>query len=129
MGIAAKRILVGAASVVGGVALLAAPAAAHQCTNASKNAHAPEAGAQLVFGNGDAPISAKTGVLKRIEKGIIDFESGEGFHGQIGVDVDGDGAADFTTFIVGPEGEIPLAAQQNGPDDRGIVNLCGDVCG
>src|SRR5687767_2894466 len=111
-------MVAGAVGVVGGVALLAAPAAAHQCTNASKNAHAPAAGAQLVFGAGDEPISMKKGVEKRVEKGIIDFESGSGFHGQIGIDITGDGAADFTTFIVGPGGEIPMTAQQNGSEDH-----------
>jgi hypothetical protein len=65
------------------------------------------------------------GLENRIAQGIVDFESGEGFHGLIAFDVDGDGVADFSTWIgVGPDGhEIPIEAQFRGPACRGITNL------
>jgi hypothetical protein len=120
-----RRLAAGAA--VSTIALVgaAAPAFAHECTNLDKNAHNPGGGAQFVFGDGEEPVSAKTGALKRVEKGILTEDN---FHGLIGLDFDGDGAADATTFIVGPGGEIPLNAQLNGSPDHGIVNLCGTGC-
>ena len=65
------------------------------------------------------------GLENRIAQGIVDFESGEGFHGLIAFDVDGDGVADASTYIgVGPEGdELPIEAQFRGPACRGITNL------
>lgn len=102
--------------------LVAAPAAmAHQCVNASKP---PQAGAQIVFDAAtDDIVYVTPGLQKRIDRGQIDLETGEGFHGIIGVDFDGDGVADFSTYIVGPESQIPLTAQFNGPDCKGIVNV------
>jgi hypothetical protein len=102
--------------------LVAAPAAlAHQCTNASKP---PQAGAQIVFNAATGDISYVTpGLQKRIDSGQIDLDTGEGFHGIVGVDFDGDGRADFSTYIVGPESQIPLTAQFNGAECKGIVNV------
>jgi hypothetical protein len=67
-------------------------------------------------------------VQKRIDQGLIDLSTGEGFHGQIGLDFDGDGAVDVSSFIVGPEDEVPVQAQQNGAACHGIVNI-GDFFG
>jgi len=67
----------------------------------------------------------KKGLEMLIERGIVDFETGEGFHGLIGFDEDGDGVADASTYIVGPGGELPLIAQLNGSPDHGMVNICG----
>ena len=103
--------------------LLAAPVLAHECTNASKSD--PTAGAQLVFGaNGDVLYMSR-GLATRIEQGIIDSKTGEGFHGLIAFDIDGDGVADVSTWIgVGPEGEIPLVAQFRGPGVvRGLTHI------
>jgi hypothetical protein len=45
--------------------------------------------------------------------------------GLIAFDVNGDGIADFSTWIdVGPDGEIPLVAQLSGPACQGLTNLC-----
>ena len=63
------------------------------------------------------------GLQGRIDRGLVDPATGEGFSGLIGFDVDGDGAADFATFIVGPNDEIPLQAQMNGATCKGIVNI------
>jgi hypothetical protein len=116
-----RPLLVGAAAVAV-VGLGAAPAMAHQCVNASKKNQS--AGVQVVF---DAetfePVWMTKGMENRIAQGQVDLESGEGFHGLIGIDFDGDGAADVATYIVGPTGEIPLKAQYNGPTCKGIVNM------
>lgn len=102
--------------------LIAAPALAHQCTNASKSD--PAAGAQIVFGPSDEPIYTTPGLLARFEQGLVDPETGEGFHGIIAFDFDGDGEADASTWIgVGPDGEIPLLAQLAGPACRGLTNV------
>jgi hypothetical protein len=102
--------------------LIAAPALAHQCTNASKSD--PAAGAQIVFGPDEQPIFITQGLLSRIDRGLVDAETGEGFHGIIAFDLDGDGAADVSTWIgVGPDGQIPLEAQFAGPACRGLTNV------
>jgi hypothetical protein len=71
------------------------------------------------------PIYISDALLKRIERGIIDFETGEGFHGIVAFDFDGDGVADASTYFgVGPDGtEIPLEAQFAGPACRGLTNI------
>jgi len=102
--------------------LIAAPALAHQCTNASKRD--PAAGAQIVFGADDQPIYITPGLLARFEQGVVDPDTGEGFHGIVAFDLDGDGEADASTwFGVGPDGEIPLVAQLQGPACRGLTNI------
>lgn len=102
--------------------LIAAPALAHQCTNASKSD--PTAGAQIVFGPDGQPIDIAAGLAHRIEQGLVDPETGEGFHGIVAFDFDGDGEADASTwFGVGPDGEIPLEAQFKGPACRGLTNV------
>ena len=70
------------------LSLIAAPALAHQCTNASKSD--PAAGAQIVFGPDEQPIFITQGLLSRIDRGLDDAETGEGFHGIIAFDLDGD---------------------------------------
>ncbi len=103
------------------VALAAGPAVAHQCVNASKKNQA--AGVQVVFGDGDDPLWVSRGLQNRINRGIVDLDTGVGFHGLIGIDVTGDGKVDFATYIVGPDSEIPIPAQMNGPGCKGIVNV------
>lgn len=102
--------------------LIATPALAHQCTNASKSD--PAAGAQIVFGPDEQPIFITQGLLNRIERGLVDAETGEGFHGIIAFDIDGDGKADASIWVgVGPDGQIPLEAQFAGPACRGLTNI------
>lgn len=120
-----KRGAVVGAIVAGVVILGAGTAGAHQCTNVSKPTLA---GAQVILDAEGNIASATKGVLNRVERGIIDADSGEGYHGLVAFDSDGDGIADVMTYIVGPNAEIPLQAQQNGSPDHGIVNLCGGVC-
>ena len=118
------------AALVGSV-LLPATAFAHECFNISKHEHAPAAGAQVVIDvNTDEVVWATKGVENRIEQGIIDPESGEGFHGILGLDFDGDGSADVTTWQVTPTGEIPEVAQESGSPDHGVVQICAaGICG
>jgi len=116
-----KRALVTATGAVGVLVLMAGPALAHECTNASKKYAA--SGAQLVLGANDEVLYISKGLENRIAQGLVDFDTGEGFSGIIAFDVDGDGVADASTYIVGPDDEIPLLAQFNGPACRGVTNI------
>jgi hypothetical protein len=117
----ARRI----AAVVGGVTaslLVASSVMAHECINASKGDQA--AGAQIVIGADGQILYISNGLANRIERGVVDGESGEGFHGLIAFDFDGDGIADASTWLgVGPDGEIPLEAQFRGPACKGLTNI------
>ena len=100
------------------LALSAAPALAHQCTNASKP---PDKGWRVLVGPGDSLTFASAGLEKQF---YADPEATmERFSGIIGIDFDGDGDADMSTYIVGPEDEIPHQAQENGAACKGIVNV------
>lgn len=105
------------------IVLTAGPALAHQCINASKNDNNPAAGAQVVFGADDEIIHATKGLENRIAKGLVDPETGEGYHGIVAFDIDGDGVADAHTYQVTKDGQIPEIAQSNGPTCEGIVNI------
>ena len=102
------------------LAAVAGPAAAHQCVNASKNGGA---GAQVVINFDDEIVYMTKGMERRIARGLVDLETGEGFHGLLGFDIDGDGRADLATYIVGPNGEIPQKAQYNGPACKGVTDI------
>ena len=108
-----------AATAVLGVT--ASQASAHECVNASKKNQA--AGVQLVINDADELVWISRGLQTRIDRGLVDPETGEGFSGLIGFDVDGDGAADFSTWIVGPDGELPTQAQYNGATCQGVMNI------
>jgi hypothetical protein len=49
--------------------------------------------------------------------------SRSGFHGLVGFDIDGDGQADVSTYIVGPNDALPEVAQINGAACHGIVPI------
>jgi len=112
-------------AAIGGVLaslIFASSALAHECTNASKSD--PAAGAQVVIGVNGEILFATNGILARIEQGLIDPDSGEGFRGIIAFDFTGDGVADASTWLgVGPDGEIPLIAQFKGPACKGLTNI------
>jgi hypothetical protein len=103
--------------------LIASSALAFECTNASKSD--PAAGAQVLTDAATGEILwATPGLMQRIERGLIDPDSGEGFHGQVALDLDSDGMADVSLYFgVGPDGEIPLEAQYRGPACRGLTNI------
>jgi hypothetical protein len=103
--------------------LIASSALATECFNASKSDQA--AGAQALIDATTGEIVWMTeGLANRLEQGVIDPATSEGFHGLVAFDTDGDGDADFSTWInVGPDGEVPLVAQLSGPACRGLTNL------
>jgi hypothetical protein len=116
-----RSIVIGAATLALTM-VAAAPAVATECFNASKKDQT--AGAQIVLGpNGILYVTE--GLLNRFDQGLVDPDTGEGFHGVVAFDFDGDGQADFTTWAgVGPDGEeIPLEAQFRGPACRGLTNI------
>jgi len=117
-----RKGMIATASAIAALLVFSSAAFGFECTNASKSD--PSAGAQILFGPAGEILSISDGLANRIERGVVDAETGEGFHGLVAIDVDGDGAADFSTWInVGPDGEIPLHAQLNGPACRGLTNL------
>ena len=116
-----RRISAIAAGVLASL-MIAGSALGFECTNASKSD--PAAGAQVLFGPTGEIVWTTPGLAKRVAQGIVDPDTGDGFHGQIAFDFDGDGLADASTYVgVGPDGEIPLEAQFRGPACRGLTNL------
>lgn len=114
-----RRIVTTVISTAAAMTLAAGPALAHTCVNASKPA---DAGVQIVFGPEGDVVWVANGLDHRMTNGVVSPD-GEGFHGLIGFDFDGDGAVDVSTWIdVGPDGQIPVVAQDAGPACRGIVN-------
>jgi hypothetical protein len=110
-------------SVAAAAALLAAagPAWAHECVNANKN---QASGVQVVIdANTGELVWVSQGLQQRIAQDLVDPDTGEGFSGLLGFDLDGDAVADVSTFIVGPDMEIPEQAQLNGPACHGITNV------
>ncbi|TNM49543.1 hypothetical protein FHP29_01445 [Nocardioides albidus] len=114
-----------AAAVLGAAAIVlvgAGAASAHECINISKQNQA--AGVQIVFSGDDfSPIWISSGLQKRIDAGLVDLDTGDGFRGLIGIDFDGDSVVDVSSFIVGPDGEIPPKAQHSGAPCNGVVNI------
>jgi hypothetical protein len=101
---------------------IASSALGHECTNASKSD--PAAGAQILIGPAGEIVWTTEGLANRLAQGVIDPDTGAGFHGLIAFDADGDDNADYSTWIeVGPDGEVPLVAQLSGPACRGLTNL------
>jgi hypothetical protein len=115
-----RRAAVTAVAASAAITLSAGPSLAHECVNASKNGGA---GAQIVFSSTGDVEWISQGLQKRIDAGLVDLDSGEGFHGLIGLDMNDDGTADLTTWIVGPDGEVPEKAQYNGPVCKGVTNI------
>jgi hypothetical protein len=101
---------------------IASSALGHECTNASKSD--PADGAQVLIGPTGEIVWITEGLSNRLAQGVVDPATGAGFHGLIAFDADGDGNADYSTWIdVGPDGEVPLVAQLSGPACRGLTNL------
>src|SRR5262245_58408960 len=118
-----------------GVAVLAAAtlamsgtAWAGHCTNIQKDQHDPSKGVQVIINDTDGSIEwANAGVQNRVKNGHIDPDSGEGFHGHVGIDFDGDQTVDVVTYIVGKQGQLPETAINNGSPDHGIVDICAAI--
>ncbi|HEX5428759.1 MAG TPA: hypothetical protein VFX00_10575 [Pedococcus sp.] len=110
----------GAAATGALVVATAGAGLAHECVNASRNG---TAGAQIIMDFNDNVLWVSNGLQHRVDKGLVNMETGEGFSGLVGFDVDGDGVGDVATWIVGPNGEIPLKAQFNGQPCKGVTNI------
>ena len=115
-----RRLFLGVVTLLAATVLAAGPVLAGHCTNADKP---PEAGVQVTVSFVTGHIIVSSGVQKRIDAGVIDPITFEGFQGLAGFDITGDDVADLTTFIVGPEFEIPDQAQLNGAACHGIVSI------
>ena len=115
-----RRVSLGAVTLIAAVVLTAGPALAGACTNADKP---PAAGVQVTISFVTGHIIVSSGVQQRIDAGVIDPVTFEGFSGLAGFDVTGDDVADLTTYIVGPNVELPHEAQLNGAECHGIVSI------
>ena len=116
-----RRVSLGAVALMVAALLAAGPVFAGNCTNADKNA---AAGVQAVIDlNTGALVWVSDGLLHRIDQGLVDPNTGAGFHGLIGFDLNGDTVADLTTFLVGPNLELPDEAQMNGAACHGIISI------
>jgi hypothetical protein len=114
----ALRLVTTAAAVPAFLAISTGLAYAHQCTNASKP---QDAGWRVLVGPGDSLTFNDKGLERQFTTDPA--AAFDRFAGIVGIDFDGDGDADFSTYIVGPDGEIPEVAQVSGADCRGIVNV------
>ncbi|RZU74967.1 hypothetical protein EV384_3471 [Micromonospora kangleipakensis] len=116
-----RRLFLGSVAVTTALLAAAGPAWAHECVNASKNA---AAGVQVVIDvNTGKIVWLSNGLQQRADQGLVNLETGEGFSGLLGLDLNSDGTADVSTFIVGPNMELPEQAQFNGPACHGITNV------
>jgi hypothetical protein len=116
-----RRLLLGSVAVTTALVAVAGPAWAHECVNPDKN---QAAGVQVVIDvNTETVVWLSNGLQQRIDQGLVDPNTGEGFSGLLGFDLDSDGTADVSTYIVGPDMEIPEQAQFNGAVCHGIINI------
>jgi len=104
--------------------VLTTSALAFDCTNVSKSNPANGTQVMINFTTGQVTVLTE-GLARRIEQGLVDPVTGAGYHGLVGLDIDGDGAADFSTWAgAGPDGmEPPENAQLNGPACRGLTSI------
>ena len=109
-----------AVTLMAAAVLTAGPVLAGACTNADKP---PAAGVQVTISFVTGHIIVSSGLQQRIDAGVVDPITFEGFQGLAGFDITGDDVADVTTFIVGPNFELPEEAQLNGAACHGIVNI------
>jgi hypothetical protein len=119
MGIRRSAVLSAVAAVAVTV-VGAGPALAIDCSNASKPA---QAGVQVILGPNNEIEWTTRGLAIRIDHGLVDANTGAGFHGLLGFDIDGDGQADVSTYVVGPNDALPEVAQINGAACHGIVPI------
>jgi hypothetical protein len=115
-----RGVVLSAFAAVAVTVVGAGPALATDCANASKP---PQAGVQVILGPDGAIEWTTPGLALRIDHGLIDPNTGAGFHGLIGFDIDGNGTADVSTYAVGPNDALPEVAQINGAACHGIVPL------
>ena len=118
---AVRRVSLGAVALMAAALLAAGPVWAGHCMNANKN---QAAGVQAVIDvNTNMIVWVSDGLQHRIDQGLVNPVTGEGFHGLLGFDFDGDAVADLTTFIVTPNFALPEQAQLRGAPCHGIVSI------
>ena len=116
-----RRVSLGVVALVAAALIAAGPVWANHCMNASKN---QAAGVQVVIdGNTGAIVWVSNGLQHRIDQGLVNPDTGEGFSGLLGFDFDGDGVTDLSTYIVGPNLALPEQAQLNGAACHGIISI------
>ena len=115
-----RRLFLGVVTFLAVAVLAAGPVLAGHCTNADKN---PAAGVQVTISFVTGQVTVSSGLQHRIDQGLVDPITFEGFSGLAGFDVTGDNVADLTTYIVGPNFEIPPQAQLNGAACHGVVSI------
>ncbi len=116
-----RRVSLGAVALMVAALLAAGPVLANHCMNADKN---QAAGVQVVIdANTGAIVWISNGLQHRIDQGLVNPDTGEGFSGLLGFDFDGDGVADISTFIVGPNFALPEQAQLNGAACHGVISI------
>jgi len=103
-----RRLLLGVVTFLALVALAAGPVLAGHCTNADKN---PAAGVQVTINLVTGQITVSSGLQQRIDQGIVDPITFEGFSGLAGFDVTGDNVADLTSFLIKLAGDTDLQAR------------------
>jgi len=120
-----KQAVAGLGVTIAATVAVSGTAWADHCTNIQKDQRDPSKGVQVIINDTDGSIEwANAGVQNRVSQGLIDPNTGEGFHGLVGIDLGGDGTVDFMTYIVGPDGDaLPDTAINNGSPDHGIVGL------
>ena len=116
-----RRVSFGAVALMAVALIAAGPVMANHCMNADKN---QAAGVQIVLdANTGEIVWISNGLQHRVDQGLVDPDTGEGFSGLIGFDFDGDAMTDVSTFIVGPNFAIPEQAQLNGAECHGIISI------
>ncbi len=116
-----RRVSLGAVALMAAALIAAGPVFANHCMNADKN---QAAGVQVVIdANTGALVWVSNGLQHRIDQGLVDPATGEGFSGLLGFDFDGDGVADIGTFIVGPNFALPEQAQLSGAVCHGVISI------
>ncbi len=122
-----RKALAGIGVATFATVAMAGTAFADHCTNIERDQHDPSKGVQVIIDltTEEGAIEwANPGVLNRLDNGVIDPATGEGFRGLVGLDFDGDGTVDAMTYLVGPEGDaLPETAIGNGSPDHGIVPI------
>ena len=116
-----RRVSLGVVALTAAALIAAGPVWANHCMNASKN---QAAGVQVVIdANTGEIVWISNGLQHRVDKGLVNPDTGEGFSGLLGFDFNGDGVTDISTFIVGPNFAIPEQAQLNGAACHGIISI------
>ena len=116
-----RRVSLGVVALTAAALIAAGPVWANHCMNASKN---QAAGVQVVIdANTGEIVWISNGLQHRVDQGLVNPETGEGFSGLLGFDFNGDAVTDISTYIVGPNFAIPEQAQLSGAACHGVISI------